>query len=96
LALPMDAQLDIEVEIPRKMISCPRYPGCRMNLYRPVSMNLWFSTFATEYVKYCFCVSNEWIRIINPMTNKVMPIAKKVFQACIRLVLVAPIANDRA
>jgi hypothetical protein len=47
----IEHQLDIEAEIPRKMINCPRYPGCLMNLYNPVWIISWFSTFATEYVK---------------------------------------------
>jgi len=76
----IDNQFDIDVEIPMKTINCPRYPGCLMNLYKPVSIILWFSTFATEYVKYRFRVCMEWILTISPITVKAMPIAKKVFQ----------------
>ena len=52
----MDNQLDIEIDIPIKMINCPRYPGCLMNLYKPDLMILWFSTFEMEYVKNCLRV----------------------------------------
>jgi hypothetical protein len=44
----MDNQFDNEIEIPMKMINCPKYPGCRMLLYKPVSIIVWFSTLATE------------------------------------------------
>jgi hypothetical protein len=91
-----DNQLDREVEIPKKIINCPRYPGCLMNLYKPVSMIFWFSTFATEYVKNCFRVRMECILTVNPIAINAMPMAKKVFQGYTLPIFVAPMENDRA
>ncbi len=36
----IDSQLDKVVEIPINIINCPKYPGCLIFLYNPVSINL--------------------------------------------------------
>ena len=91
----IDSQLDNDTDIPVKIIICPRYPGCRIYLYKPVSISLWASTVATEYVKYFFNVIIECILITKPITTQTAPAAKNQSQAYTLPIVVAPIENDK-
>ena len=73
----IDNQFDNALDIPIKIISWPKYPGCLILLYNPVSINLWFSTFETTYVKYLFSVNIAFILINSTYKNQYNANCKK-------------------